>query len=90
MRSKHFNSSMVEAVMANEMEKLLLDAGLNRSQRKFCKAANRKSIRLLAPAGSGKTHSILWRCRCLLDTCAAAGDPDPHFLIVTFTRAAML
>lgn len=61
---------------------------LNRSQRKFCKMASSKNIRLLAPAGSGKTYSILWRCRYITDDYEKRGKVPPYFLLVTFTKAA--
>jgi DNA helicase II / ATP-dependent DNA helicase PcrA len=57
---------------------------LDDSQRTFC-AHPKKAIRLLAPAGSGKTHSLLWRCMSML---ANAGDSKPRFLLFTFTKAA--
>ena len=66
----------------------LLEAGLNRSKRKFCKIKENKNIRLLAPAGSGKTFSLLWRCKCIHDMRLQAGKDAPCFLIITFTRAA--
>ena len=34
---------------------------LDYSQRAFCEHPD-NAIRLLAPAGSGKTHTLLWRC----------------------------
>lgn len=43
------------------------------------------AVRLLAPAGSGKTHSLLWRC---LHRAEASGKANPRFLLFTFTRAA--
>ena len=46
------------------------------------------NIRLLAPAGLGKTYSLLWRCRFITDECEKNGSPQPRFLILTFTRAA--
>ncbi|MGP9819350.1 UvrD-helicase domain-containing protein [Salinarimonas sp. NSM] len=42
------------------------------------------SLRLLAPAGSGKTQSLLWRCAEL----SRRADGKGRFLVVTFTRAA--
>lgn len=57
---------------------------LDLSQTKFCQAPE-DNIRLLAPAGCGKTLSLLFRCLYL----AEKGKPQrPRFLIVTFTRAA--
>lgn len=52
-------------------------------QEQFCDSFA-DNIRLLAPAGSGKTHSLLWRC---LSVHAARGG-SARFLVVTFTRAA--
>lgn len=43
-----------------------------------------QNIRLLAPAGCGKTQCLLHRCRHL----AAGAKTKPRFLIVTFTVAA--
>ena len=73
---------------AKEIETMLVGAGLNRTQRKFCKIQWNKNVRLLAPAGSGKTFSLLWRCRVIAETSAEKGLTAPHFLLVTFTRAA--
>lgn len=57
---------------------------LDPSQRKFCDdQAN--ALRLLAPAGSGKTMSLLWRCLRLVNT---SQDDSYRLLLVTFTRAA--
>jgi len=57
---------------------------LDESQHRFC-ASKASHIRLLAPAGSGKTLSLLWRCRQLFEA-----QPEKHqrFLIFTFTRVA--
>ncbi len=56
---------------------------LDDSQRLFCQS-NRRNIRLLAPAGCGKTASLLYRCREL----ALRAGNNPRFLIVTFTKSA--
>ena len=56
---------------------------LNQSQLDFCQS-NAQNIRLLAPAGCGKTASLLHRCRELIQR----ADHKPRFLIVTFTKAA--
>lgn len=52
-------------------------------QEAFC-ASSAENIRLLAPAGSGKTHSLLWRCLSVYE----ARGGSARFLVVTFTRAA--
>jgi DNA helicase II / ATP-dependent DNA helicase PcrA len=57
---------------------------LDRSQQEFCNAPS-GNIRLLAPAGCGKTHSILHRCRQLQ---ATESKRKVKILLVTFTVAA--
>jgi DNA helicase-2/ATP-dependent DNA helicase PcrA len=54
----------------------------NSSQKKFIHADG-KYIRLLAPAGAGKTASLLYRCVRLLEQ-----DRSRHVLTVTFTKVA--
>jgi DNA helicase II / ATP-dependent DNA helicase PcrA len=56
---------------------------LDASQIAFVRAEGR-DIRLLAPAGSGKTHSLLHRCAEVHRRSSGAAS----FLIVSFTRAA--
>ena len=56
---------------------------LDDSQWEFC-GSNSRNIRLLAPAGCGKTLSLLHRCSELLKR----SESHPRFLIVTFTKAA--
>ncbi len=73
-----------------EIEDSCADTILNRNQRKFCKRPSGKNIRLLAPAGSGKTFSLLWRCKYIAEDHKNRGKVPPYFLIVTFTRAACL
>lgn len=58
---------------------------LDEWQKDFCREPSRL-IRLLAPAGSGKTQSLLWRCLALSQ--AAGETENVRFLIFTFTRAA--
>jgi len=53
------------------------------SQNAFCNAPT-GNIRLLAPAGCGKTLSLLYRCVTLGQRASSA----QRFLIITFTRAA--
>ncbi len=59
---------------------------LDSSQRKFCDAPSGNNIRLLAPAGCGKTLCLLFRCKQLAERGLLSGRSP--FLIVTFTRAA--
>ena len=56
---------------------------LDNSQLAFCQSTA-DNIRLLAPAGCGKTASLLHRCRELV----LHADRKPRFLIVTFTKSA--
>ncbi len=58
---------------------------LDQSQRLFCEAPS-TNIRLLAPAGCGKTLCLLFRCKHLAEQ---AKPRRLRFLLVTFTRAAM-
>ena len=61
-----------------------MDIVLNVSQKHFCES-KASCIRLLAPAGCGKTASLLYRCLHLL---RRASDSFPRFLVVTFTKTA--
>lgn len=56
---------------------------LDPSQTAFCQSKE-ADIRLLAPAGCGKTASLLHRCREL----TRQAKRKPRFLIVTFTKGA--
>ena len=56
---------------------------LDGSQLRFCKT-RAENVRLLAPAGCGKTSCLLHRCLELVNMSERA----PRFLIVTFTRTA--
>ena len=58
---------------------------LDSSQRKFCEAPSGNNIRLLAPAGCGKTLCLLFRCKHLIEQNRRR---RLKFLIVTFTRVA--
>ena len=58
---------------------------LDKSQRAFCESDSRH-IRLLAPAGCGKTSALLYRCLEL----SKRTDHKERFLLVTFTKAAQL
>jgi len=53
-------------------------------QREFS-TSSAQNVRLLAPAGSGKTLSLLWRCMHLSEV---NDDKAQRFLIFTFTRVA--
>lgn len=55
---------------------------LDNSQMKFVES-EAENIRLLAPAGSGKTLTLLYRCKHLLDQ-----NPQQRILVFTFTRVA--
>lgn len=57
---------------------------LDSAQQAFCHCQG-GNVRLLAPAGCGKTHALLWRC---LHLAKAMGKEKPRFLLFTFTRAA--
>jgi len=57
---------------------------LDRSQLEFIQAPV-GHIRLLAPAGCGKTLCLLYRCKFLAER---STSKRPRFLIVTFTKAA--
>ncbi len=57
---------------------------LDASQRAFIEAPVDQNIRLLAPAGCGKTLCLLYRCKYL----AEQSNRPQRFLIVTFTRPA--
>lgn len=56
---------------------------LDKFQEKFCNDSE-LNLRLLAPAGSGKTLSLIYRCNHIYNAKGGAAK----FLIVTFTRAA--
>lgn len=60
------------------IQKIQLDS----SQQQFVDL-NEKYIRLLAPAGAGKTNTLLYRCKSLLEK-----NPHERFLLFTFTRVA--
>lgn len=57
---------------------------LDKSQEKFCQS-KANHIRLLAPAGSGKTLSLLWRCKYLFEN---KSEKNVRFLLFTFTNVA--
>jgi DNA helicase II / ATP-dependent DNA helicase PcrA len=56
---------------------------LDESQESFIKSES-KNIRLLAPAGAGKTSSLLYRCKYI----AEKSKYRQRFQIITFTRIA--
>ncbi len=68
------------------MENLLGKTNLDKTQQAFC-LDNDKALRLLAPAGSGKTYSLLWRCLTTVRQ-ATAKEEASRLLIFTFTRVA--
>lgn len=61
---------------------------LDSYQREFCLAPADANLRLLAPAGCGKTLCLLERCEHLAQRASNSGGSPPRFLLVTFTRAA--
>lgn len=63
---------------------------LDTHQRAFCSAPADANLRLLAPAGCGKTLCLLARCEQLASRAARLGQTPPRFLLVTFTRAATI
>ena len=63
-------------------QNISLPSWLDDSQRGFC-VSDEKFIRLLAPAGAGKTQSLLYRCKRLLEE-----NPQSRILLFTFTRVA--
>ena len=72
-----------KALDLNHSAALSVPGGLDQTQLAFVGAAER-DIRLLAPAGSGKTLSLLHRCAEL----HRRSDGKSSYLIVSFTRAA--
>ena len=60
---------------------------LDQYQQAFCLAPSQSHLRLLAPAGCGKTFCLLARCQRLGEL-AARRNRTVRFLVVTFTRAA--
>ena len=58
---------------------------LDESQRRFCES-DARHIRVLAPAGCGKTNALLYRCLHPAEQAAH----NERFLLVTFTKAAEL
>ena len=60
---------------------------LDQYQQKFCLAPSQAHLRLLAPAGCGKTFCLLARCQRLGEI-ATLSNRTVRFLVVTFTRAA--
>ena len=61
---------------------------LDPHQQAFCTAHAKTDIRLLAPAGCGKTLCLLARCDYLSRDFARSRKNPPRFLLVTFTRGA--
>lgn len=80
-RLTEINVGSYENIEAAEMSS---STHLDESQRRFVESTA-TNIRLLAPAGCGKTLSLLHRCLFLADQARPA---KPRFLIVTFTVAA--
>lgn len=78
-----FGTEKSTIVTSSKIIMLSSNAPLDDVQRRFVEAPD-GNIRLLAPAGSGKTHSLLYRCVELFERSGGGA----RFLIVTFTRAA--
>jgi len=74
VRNEYYEDSEIEDSTAGTV--------LNKNQRRFCKSSSQKNIRLLAPAGSGKTFSLLWRCKYIVDDYKKKGKVPPYFLIL--------
>lgn len=71
-----------------QIRKHLESKNFDRSQIDFC-LSDAHYIRLLAPAGSGKTRSLLWRCKTIHEYNKLMGNsPNKKFFVVTFTRIA--
>lgn len=62
----------------------LVRSNLDNSQKAFCLEPAR-GVRMLAPAGSGKTYSLLFRCLSKFQT---TEDGNLRFMVFTFTRSA--
>lgn len=84
----HIKKTRLQMEDEDRMGGLDLKDYLNQSQRRFCKLPVSKNVRLLAPAGSGKTYSLLWRCKWITEYCEINGKDIPKFLLVTFTKSA--
>ena len=63
---------------------------LDSRQQAFCTASSSANLRLLAPAGCGKTLCLLARCENLARQADRSQKSTPRFLLVTFTRAATI
>ena len=66
---QHPESIGIKTAEDTELADISINTVLNRNQRKFCKCAASKNIRLLAPAGSGKTYCrgsrlFIYKIRC--------------------------
>jgi len=81
---KERNAKKADDQTEKSIREKLEKSNLNESQYKFCLSTSR-NIRLLAPAGSGKTLSLLWRCRVINER---KKQSRSKFLVVTFTRVA--
>ncbi len=65
-----------------EIEKIFQPPEMDEYQKAFCNLDS-KYIRLLAPAGAGKTMALLYRCKRLIEQA-----PQERILLFTFTRVA--
>lgn len=80
------SSSNENGSLPDLKKNILAGTNLDETQKEFC-LDPLKAVRLLAPAGSGKTYSILWRCLVAARQAADKGEAA-RFLIFTFTRVA--
>ncbi len=80
---------LANSVVIFLLRRISLLEQLDVSQRNFCRAPSTNNIRLLAPAGCGKTLCLLYICKYLADKASNLVRPRRlRFLIVTFTKAA--
>ena len=66
-----------------KIDRIPAELPLNQQQQDFVDMPSDADIRLLAPAGTGKTKTLLYRCRKLLE-----GNLQIRILLVTFTKKA--
>ena len=67
-----------------------MDYTPNKSQKAYIDESINANTRLIAPAGCGKTITLLKRAERVIDELKARGIDNPRILIVTFTNAARI